>query len=255
MKIRVAYYTGIGNSRENNEDSVLIYDEIFSESDFEDFKIREINMEDGFFSVADGLGGHTGGEIASHTVLEFLKNKSVNEKNELKNIFELANAGLNDIAVHKPELLGMGTVLTGVYLKKNIGIIFNIGDSRTYFMREKLVRVTDDHSLVWELMKKEAFQSESEMHDWIRGHPRKNIVTSALIAGADEFESYLSEMVIKKGDKFFISSDGVWEELSFSEMEKAVSKDLKTGAEEILKKCKKRGNDNISFVMVEIIAI
>ncbi|WP_320046393.1 protein phosphatase 2C domain-containing protein [uncultured Ilyobacter sp.] len=255
MKINVAYYTAIGNTRENNEDSILVYDKVYSESDFEDFKMREIDMEEGFFSVADGLGGHAGGEIASGTVLNFLKNSRVAGNAELKKLFGLASDTLNDIATKKRELYGMGTVLTGIYLKKNKAIIFNIGDSRTYLMREKLIRMTDDHSLVWDLMKKEKFENEEEMHDWIRKHPRKNIITSALIAGADEFESSLEEIEVKKRDKFLITSDGVWEELSFSEIESSLSKELNTAAELVLKKCIIRGKDNISFVIVEIIDV
>ncbi|WP_319370782.1 protein phosphatase 2C domain-containing protein [uncultured Ilyobacter sp.] len=255
MKIEVAYYTGIGNTRENNEDSILIYDKVYSESNFGNFKIKKINTKEGFVSVADGLGGHAGGEIASGTVLEFLKYKKIQEKRDLKKLFEQANINLNDIANERPELRGMGTVLTGIYIKENRAIVFNIGDSRTYFMREKFIRMTDDHSLVWDLMKKESFQNEGEMHDWVRKHPRKNIITSALIAGADEFYYYIKEIEIKKGDKFFIASDGVWEELSYDEMEDAVSKDLSKGAESLLEKCRKRGKDNVSFIMVEIIDI
>jgi protein phosphatase len=255
MKIKVAYYTGIGNTRENNEDSILIYDDVHSKSDFENFKIRDIDLDEGFFSVADGLGGHAGGEIASGTVLNFMKNKRVAGIRELKKLFYLANSRLDNMASEQRELYGMGTVLTGVYLKEDKAIIFNIGDSRTYLMREKLKRMTDDHSLVWELMKKEKFENEGEMHDWIRRHPRKNIITSALIAGAGEFESFLEEIAVKKRDKFFITSDGVWEELSFSEIETSLSKGLNKAAELILKKCKARGKDNISFVIVEIINV
>jgi len=255
MKIKVAYYTGIGNTRENNEDSILIYDNVYSESNFEDFKLREIDVDEGFFSVADGLGGHAGGEIASASVLKCLKNCRVGGNKELKKIFKMANDKLGNLSNKTIELYGMGTVLTGVYLKRDKAIIFNIGDSRTYFMRKNLIRMTDDHSLVWELAKKEEFENEAEMHNWIRKHPRKNIVTSALIAGSDEFESSVEELEIKKRDKFFISSDGVWEELSFNEIEDFLSEELNTAAELILEKCKIRGKDNISFVIVEIIYV
>ncbi len=255
MKVNVAYYTGTGNVRENNEDSLLVYNEIFSDSDFECPIIKKINIKEGFFSVADGIGGHAGGEIASHTALACLEGQKIKNKEELKILFRRVSDKLNSIAAEIPKLLGLGTVITGVYLKKNSGIIFNIGDSRTYFMRDKLIRLTDDHSFVWDLMKKENFTTEEEKHEWLRKHPQKNIITSALIGGLKEFQCQLLDIELKEGDKFFICSDGVWEELTFKEMENALSKEVVNGSEDLFKKCKINGDDNISFVLVEIISI
>jgi protein phosphatase len=255
MKIYVSYYTEKGNVREKNEDSVLIYDEVFSNSNFKSPIFKNLNIEEGFFSIADGIGGHAGGEVASNMVLSHLNGQKVDSQEELKDIFVTAHNKLNNFIIQRPDLLGMGAVLTGIYIKKDKATIFNIGDSRTYFMREKLVRMTDDNSFVWELSKKEKFSGEEEMHEWIRKHPQKNIILSALIGGLKEFDCQLKDIEIKIGDKFFIASDGVWEELTFPDMESALHKDLKAGSEELLNKCQIKGTDNLSFIIVEIIEI
>lgn len=255
MKICVSYYTEKGNIRENNEDSILVYDEVFSSSNFESPILKNLDIEEGFFSVADGIGGHAGGEIASNLVLSYLNGQKGDSHEKLMEFFKGAHNELNSVIINRPDLLGMGTVLTGIYVKKDKAVVFNIGDSRTYFMREKLIRMTDDNSFVWELMKNEKFSGEEEMHEWIRNHPRKNIILSALIGGLKEFECQLKDLEIKKGDKFFIVSDGVWEELTFKDMEGALHKELKSGSQEILEKCRIKGTDNLSFIIVEIMEI
>lgn len=186
--------TDTGRRRENNQDAFL--------------------AEFPLFVVADGMGGHAGGEIASQSTIERLK--QVVDSGEvttdaIENALERAVA---DIASH-PETTdeGTGTTLTGVFFELVDGetrwVSLNIGDSRVYLLREqRLVQVTTDHSVVQELISSGRLSPEEA-----ESHPYSNVITRAVGASELTPPDYLGIEVLD-GDTFVICSDGLTKELT-----------------------------------------
>ena len=186
--------TDQGRRRETNQDAFLA-----------DFPL---------FIVADGMGGHAGGEIASRSTVARLQGVvGAGEVNRpaIENALELAVA---DIADH-PETTdeGTGTTLTGVYFENDGDephwIALNIGDSRVYLLRdERLMQVTTDHSVVQELITAGKLSPEEA-----EGHPYSNVITRAVGASELTAPDYVS-IDVRAGDRFVICSDGLTKELT-----------------------------------------
>lgn len=186
--------TDTGHRRDNNQDAFL--------------------AEFPLFVVADGMGGHAGGEIASQSTIERLK-AVVDSGAVTTEAIEGALAhAVEDIAAH-PETTdeGTGTTLTGVFFDVVEGeprwVSLNIGDSRVYLLREqRLVQVTTDHSVVQELISSGRLSPEEA-----EGHPYSNVITRAV--GASELmpPDYLG-IEVQDGDRFVICSDGLTKELT-----------------------------------------
>ena len=167
------------------------------------------------FIVADGMGGHAGGEIAStSTVARLQAMVSTGEVNHaaIENALELA---VGDIADH-PDTTdeGTGTTLTGVYFEgggdgESHWIALNIGDSRVYLLRDdRLVQVTTDHSVVQELITAGKLSPEEA-----EGHPYSNVITRAVGASELTAPDYVT-IDVRAGDRFVICSDGLTKELT-----------------------------------------
>jgi protein phosphatase len=134
------------------------------------------------FVVADGMGGHVAGEIASslgaNTIREHVeKITSLSEWEQiLTEAIIQANAEIYQMSQSKIECQGMGTTVTAVYLEHEKVYWSHVGDSRLYLLREnRLHQITSDHSLVWELMKNGSITSEEA-----QVHPHRNILTRAV---------------------------------------------------------------------------
>ncbi len=186
MKLAAASATHQGLVRSNNEDAFLIDD------------------QRALFAVADGMGGHRGGEVASRTAIEALR-ASVANGSPLHEAIERANTAVLSRAAGDDELTGMGTTLTAV---TTVGgrqlLIGHVGDSRAYLLHEgELHRATDDHSLVEELVREGRLTPEQA-----EAHPQRAIVTRAL--GVDEHvdvDIYTLDVVA--GDRVILCSDGL----------------------------------------------
>ncbi|GAA1127210.1 MULTISPECIES: PP2C family serine/threonine-protein phosphatase [Microbacterium] len=185
-----------------------------------DVGLRRETNQDSFYAeyplfvVADGMGGHAGGEIASQstvTRLEALVSAGEVGREAIENALELA---VGDIAAH-PETTdeGTGTTLTGVFLEVDGDdarwVALNIGDSRVYLLRDdRLVQVTTDHSVVQELITAGKISPEEA-----EGHPYSNVITRAV--GASELTAPDYVLIdIQVGDRFVICSDGLTKELT-----------------------------------------
>ncbi|MFH8250893.1 PP2C family protein-serine/threonine phosphatase [Microbacterium sp. B2969] len=166
------------------------------------------------FVVADGMGGHLGGEIASSSTVERLQGVveagSVNPKAIEKG---LARA-VKDIASH-PDATddGTGTTLTGVYLdfseKPPHWVTLNIGDSRVYLLRDgTLAQITTDHSVVQELVAAGRLSPEEA-----ENHPYGNVITRA-VGPSDSVTPDYVRLDVSDGDRFVICSDGLTKELT-----------------------------------------
>lgn len=236
------YMTDAGKVREHNEDSVTIV---------------ENNNGEYLLSVADGMGGHRGGEIASslaitHIGTRFKSMSSVGNKedamNWLKEAVSEANVAIYKYTSENPESMGMGTTIVTAILTKEFLLFGNIGDSSGYVIRnKKLHKITTDHTLV-NLLVKSGELTEEEAKD----HPRKNVLMRALGANTTvEMDIFDVETDI---DGILLCSDGLTNMLNDDQIEKVLNDDLKI--EDIIKKLiyksnNRGGNDNISIAYLK----
>ncbi len=186
MKLAAASATDQGLVRSNNEDAFLIDD------------------QRALFAVADGMGGHRGGEVASHTAIEALR-AAVANGTPLHDAITRANAAVLTRAAGDDELTGMGTTMTALIAVGGRQLLVgHVGDSRAYLLHEgTLRRATDDHSLVEELVREGRLTPEQA-----ESHPQRAIVTRAL--GVDEHVDVdLYTLDIEPGDRVLLCSDGL----------------------------------------------
>lgn len=223
-------------------------------------RVRPVNQDrflvgNNVFAVADGMGGHVGGEVAAETAVEVLK--EVFEKNPttngLSNGVREANLAVWNKGLDDLSLRGMGTTLTAaaIVTDKNDEpslIVAHVGDSRAYLLRgNKLVRLTDDHTLIEELLKRGKITSAQALYD-----KRRHTLTRAL--GIEpEVTIDLKQVKLMPGDRIIICSDGLTNEVS----EKEIASELSKGVEptEIAKKLislarANGGHDNITAVVI-----
>lgn len=225
-------------------------------------KIRNMNQDflavsDSLFVVADGMGGHRGGEAASEiAVKKIIERQRYSTVQSFRDQFIEANTTVRSEAGRNADWEGMGTTLCGITLispgedgKEKLAIA-NIGDSRIYLLSQGLFsQVTEDHSLVEEMRREGKITAqEAEIH------PHRNIITRAL--GIDE-EANVDcwELPIHKGDRFLLCSDGLTNEVATSEIHSILATvDSPQEAAELLVDLANTsgGNDNITVVVVDV---
>ncbi len=257
MIIKSFYFTHVGNYRSINEDTLLVDDKIFQTKGMDSFSTQIISTQNAIFAIADGMGGHAKGELASHSILSYLRDNKNNIKTEkdLKNTILNSQKKLSDIAKNNNSY-GMGTTLSGILLLKNKGIIFNCGDSRVYQIdSDDLVRITEDDSEVFSM-----FKNGEITEDQIRLHKGKNILTSAIIGDDKDRIPKISNQIVKYkiGTRFLICSDGLWEGIPIEKF-KSFFREI-ISEEELCKtlaqfSLKYSGLDNLSFILLKIIEI
>jgi len=235
----VGLVTDIGLKRQLNEDSALY---------FEDDDLR-------IYVVADGMGGHNAGEVASvmavNEVIRYVKENFTANCNEdlLIESINLANKHVYDFAKTNKNLSGMGTTITACFMTKEFIQIANVGDSSCFgikFNEEIIDKITKDHSLVQELVDIGSITEEEA-----RNHPKKNIITRAL--GTDS-KVDVDIFPIRKGiyDVLLLCSDGLTNEISKSEMLHILisDNDLETKAKLLVERAKMNGGkDNITVLL------
>ncbi len=180
------------------------------------------------FVVADGMGGHAGGELASRLACESISKFVVEtrqgttaplpfaprpdlhpEGNRLSVAIQVANRSIYDTAVRNPAFAGMGCTLVSILAKDRDLMIAHVGDSRCYLLRaDKLIPMTRDHSVVNELIAAGQLAPENAYN-----HPEKNIVTRALGVDAN-VEVEVHPHRLKSGDIFLLCSDGISDKAS-----------------------------------------
>ena len=252
MKLRYAVASDPGRVRKNNEDSFLADPAV------------------GVFAVADGMGGHAAGEVASrmalNTLQEALAKSSQSKEAEfspdqtavlsppsslLVNGIRSANQAVFQSSMEKEEYRGMGTTLVAVYFGDSVPAVAHVGDSRLYRIRsQKLEQITEDHSVVWEqyregLLPKEALSSS----------PMKNIVTRALGMQAT-VDVDVQELEVKKGDQLLLCSDGLSDLVRDEELLRTVgevSGDLDQACHQLVQMANQLGGkDNITVLLIQI---
>lgn len=237
------YLTDKGKVRDHNEDSVVI--------------VENFNKEV-LLAVADGMGGHNAGEIASsiaitHLGKRFKEVASVGDKEDAIRWLQETVSEIN-ILIYKytddhPESSGMGTTLVTAILTKNFLLIGNIGDSSGFVVKnKKLHKITTDHTLV-NLLVKSGELTEEEAKD----HPKKNVLMKALGAITNvEMDIFDVETDI---DGIFLCSDGVTNMLEPEVIEKVLNDkhSVEDKVNKVIFKCNNRGgNDNISVAYLEM---
>ena len=236
FKLVAAGVTDVGRVRDGNED------------DFIDQSNRL-----GLVAVADGMGGHRAGEVASATALEALR-AAVASGQSLRDAIEGANDAVLEKSVSDQELAGMGTTLTaGMLGSDGYLVVGHVGDSRAYLVRDgELTQITDDHSLVEEMVRGgELTREQAEVH------PRRSIITRAL--GIDpevEVDEYPIEL--QPGDRILFCSDGLTTMVRPDEIASILSRehDPKRAAQLLVDAANAAGGeDNITAVIVEAVEI
>ena len=236
------YLTDPGKVRDHNEDSVIVVKNVSGEY---------------LLAVADGMGGHRGGEIASsiaisHIGKRFSEISSIGNKedaiNWIKDVVSEANVLLYKYTSENPESTGMGTTLVLSVLTRDFLLFGNIGDSSGYVLRnEKLHKITTDHTLV-NLLVKSGELTEEEAKD----HPRKNVLMRALGATTKvEMDIFDVETDV---DGIMLCSDGLTNMLDDEQIAKVLSE--KNSIDDrlnklIIKSNNRGGTDNISVTYLE----
>lgn len=239
MKVRSCAISDVGKKRQKNEDSYLINDEL------------------SLFVVADGMGGHAGGEYASRiaitTIEDHFKNNSASG-NPGETILEQSIKDAGAKIVRKAEedraLKGMGTTVIALHLSDKRAILGHVGDSRAYLFRDGVLeQVTEDHSLVNEQVKSGLISEEEA-----KTHQFKNIITRSLGVTLEVDVDMMSKK-LKAGDTFLLCSDGLSNLVDLGEMEKELrEREPVLAAKAMVDMANKRGgDDNITLIVVEVI--
>lgn len=226
-----------------------------------DVGLRRDTNQDSFYAdyplfiVADGMGGHAGGEIASQRTvarLEALVGADDVNRGAIESALELV---VGDIAAH-PETTdeGTGTTLTGLFLESagddTHWVALNIGDSRVYLLRDdRLVQVTTDHSVVQELIAAGKISPEEA-----EGHPYSNVITRAVGASELTAPDYVT-IDVRTGDRFVICSDGLTKELTDYGIQHFLNEHADPGAAVdamLAAALENGGRDNVTLVIVQV---
>jgi len=215
--------------------------------------------EKGVFVVADGVGGHKAGEIASEIAVttiqsEFQKNEAnlrlEDQKAFLAACIQIANEKIVTEAKANNKLFGMLTTIAVLRILNNSAIVAHIGDSRVYQIRRGMIKqLTRDHSKIQELID----AGELSAHD-ARQTGDKHIITKAL-GMAETAEIDFSSVDVAWGDCFLLTTDGVTDNISDDELLQIVeeSRDLNLICERVKDQCYQKGaNDNLTFIIIKI---
>ncbi|MBQ7656981.1 MAG: Stp1/IreP family PP2C-type Ser/Thr phosphatase [Clostridia bacterium] len=228
--------THIGNVRASNQDALLVLPGVY-----------------GVYGVADGMGGHKAGDVASKmavSVVERLLRNQAPSPKLLQSAIEEANALIYEEQLNNPDYSGMGTTMTLIWEDDDRVLLGHVGDSRAYRVRKKSIsQVSRDHSMVAEMVRKGLITEEEA-----RVHPYRNIITRAL-GTAETIEVDVEELDKQPGDLYLLCSDGLSEYIRDEEMLYLLRKhpSLEEAADVLLNLALEGGGrDNISVVLAEV---
>ncbi|MCM0606383.1 MAG: Stp1/IreP family PP2C-type Ser/Thr phosphatase [Xanthomonadaceae bacterium] len=243
MKLSTGAKTDIGRKRSQNQDSMSTHPEL------------------GLFVVADGMGGHQGGETASAMSVTVIPEafKSLKEKNwdncsAIKKSIEEANLAIHQKSTEEPKLTGMGTTTVSLLIDGSTAFVGHVGDSRCYFMREgQLWQLTRDHSLVQEKLKAGIITRSQ-----LRTDKMKNVITRSVgFEPGVEIDVY--ELQTLPGDLFLLCSDGLSGPLNDEHIFKTLTdsannnKTIQETADLLISEANRMGgDDNITAVLVKV---
>ncbi len=238
MRIRVGAATDVGRRRKENEDCHIVAPEL------------------GLYLVADGMGGHSAGELASRLAgqgaveaVRALQGATSSISEKLRGAVASANREIFTRATQDPDLAGMGTTLVALLASDQRAALAHVGDSRAYLVRSGGIRqLTDDHSVVGELLRQNQISADAA-----REHPHRHILTRA-VGVRPVVEPDLAELSPNVDDVFVMCSDGLTDHVQDEEIAKLVtdnSDDLDKSTADLIALANQRGGlDNITVVIV-----
>lgn len=205
------------------------------------------------FLVADGMGGHQAGDVASKYTVEQIvsdveSNPEHNPVKVLRTAIEKANEGLIAMARSKEELTGMGTTLVAATIIGDYMYVANVGDSRLYVLNETITQITRDHSLVEEMVRNGAIDRLEA-----RFHPKKNIITRA-IGVKEKVMIDFFDVKLKPKDTVLLCSDGLTNMVEDEDIHILINQqiDIAGKAEKLIETANQNGGkDNITVVVIE----
>jgi protein phosphatase len=238
MKARAFGLSDVGRRRESNEDEFLV----------------EPGLQ--LYVVADGMGGHAAGEVASRLAVDSLREslappREASPAASLQEAVQQANVRICDSIQTHADQRGMGTTLVALLVDDGRAIIGHVGDSRAYLLRDgSLRRLTSDHSWVNEQVKLGLLSDEAAQR-----HPMRNIVTRAL-GSRTEVAAEVHEEGIRAGDVFLLCSDGLNTMVPDPEIEgvlRRLGRDPENACRELVSRANERGGeDNTTVVVVHV---
>jgi protein phosphatase len=232
LPLEIGSRTDVGRVREHNEDSLLVQSPLFA--------------------IADGMGGHAAGEVASEIAIRTLEDARIDsfDPDALRTTVIKANGAVIKGARDGLGRTGMGTTLTAAVLDHDQLLIAQVGDSRAYLLHQgELRQVTRDHSLVEELVAAGQITEEEA-----RVHPNRSVITRAL--GSDiDVQPDLYELQIHEGDRLLLCSDGLSSMLDAETIHDVLraDKDAQRAADALVAAANDEGGyDNITVIVVNI---
>ena len=233
LTVAATLRTDIGKVRRQNEDAAF-YDE-----------------KRAVFAVADGMGGHLAGEVASGMAIDAVKEMAFTHPRAdtvvLRDTVKAAHEAIAQHAKMHPECAGMGTTLSVLWRAGNYAYIAHAGDSRIYRLRSGMFeQITQDHSLVEELVRARLITREQA-----KTHPRRNVITRALGTEGDNAPDVLAADV-QPGDVWLLCTDGLTGMVSDEEIVRTLkqNQNLDTAADRLIEKALAAGGkDNVTLVL------
>jgi PPM family protein phosphatase len=235
IQITVAGRSDVGRKRSNNQDSFLILD------------------SERLYAVADGMGGHSGGEVASALAVKSLEKvfseaKDLPVPRRLEQAVHFANRVIYDQSQQTPALQGMGTTLTSAAIDGSWLYIAQVGDSRLYLYREgELYQITEDHSQVYELIK------AGIITDANNSMFQKNVITRS-VGYERNVNVDVFARAMQTGDQYVICSDGLSGMVSNEEIAQVLQNfPPEESAHNLVDLANHHGGeDNVSVIVIEI---
>ncbi|MBP8599428.1 MAG: Stp1/IreP family PP2C-type Ser/Thr phosphatase [Selenomonas sp.] len=232
--IQVYQATDVGRVRQGNEDSVVVF-------------------EPSVYVVADGMGGEAAGEVASHLLVDTVRQTLAGSRDIVENSLRQAVLAANDVILtcvaETPAYQGMGTTATLLHIDEDErqACWAHVGDSRLYLLRDgaALQRVTRDHSYVEDLV-----AQGSITEDEAKVHPRRNLLTRAV--GVDRDLSVdTGRLALKGGDVLLLATDGLMKHVSDEEIAELLLAENANPAQTLIQRALDAGgSDNITAVVV-----
>lgn len=242
IKINAFGKTDVGLMRTINQDSIFV-------------STQPIGKLHNLFIVADGMGGHKAGDVASREAIErFVKYACTTHMSDPANILDAGIISVNkdifDMANSNRDYSGMGTTFVAASLVENHVYIANVGDSRLYLIGRDIRQITRDHSLVEDMVRMGVLEREEA-----RTHYKKNVITKAIGVADDKTSTPdIFEIEVENGDKLLLCSDGLTNMVEDYDIKKIVKDNdsIEDAVRELIKQANENGGkDNISAILIE----
>jgi protein phosphatase len=249
LELEACGLTDAGPHRDNNEDSIGC----FAPTD-----PLALQRKGYLYVVADGLGGHNAGEVASSSAVARLGEEYYSPSNHtriepaLRNAVQAANLRIHELTHRNPEYRSMETTLSAIAIAGAQAYVAHIGDTRIYHWRDgRLSQLTSDHSEAAELVRMRILKPER-----VRDHPGRNTLTRTLGSRLIPRPDYLRQPVVA-GDRFVLCSDGLWSELEDAEIGDVVGEHAPVEAcRELIQRALQRDClDNVSVQVVRVVSV